>query len=337
MSFTVVVQTRPEVSSGLDPTVYVLKDGKGGRAEVWPALGFNCYRWQVAGPAGPLDLLYADPALFNNGRPTRSGIPVLFPFPNRICDGKFTWDGKTYQLPPNDPAQKNAIHGFACRRPWRVLAHGADGTSAWVQGAFRCSLDDPASRPLWPADHEIQITYRLGSRWLLVEAVVRNPDSVPLPFGLGYHPYFRVPVGDAGQLEDCVVTVPARSYWQLEDNLPTGERRPVDTARDLNRPRPFGELNFDDVLTDLPATTWGEDGLVERGTMQGTGGTRLRLRCAPAFRELVVFTPPHRQAFCIEPYTCATDAVNLQACGIEAGWLALPPGGTWSAAVEVRV
>src|SRR5438034_969248 len=77
---------------------------------------------QRAGPA--LDLLYADPDLFHNGRPTRSGIPILFPFPNRIRDGRYSWDGKSYQLPLNDPTRLNAIHGFACRHPWRVAGHG---------------------------------------------------------------------------------------------------------------------------------------------------------------------------------------------------------------------
>jgi aldose 1-epimerase len=52
---------------------------------------------------------------------------------------------------------------------------------------------------------------------------------------------------------------------------------------------------------------------------------------------MVVYTPAHRQAFCIEPYTCATDAVNLQARGIEAGWQVLAPGDRWSGVVELRV
>jgi aldose 1-epimerase len=52
---------------------------------------------------------------------------------------------------------------------------------------------------------------------------------------------------------------------------------------------------------------------------------------------LVVFTPPHRQAFCVEPYTCTTDAVNLQQRGVDAGWLTLPPGGRWSAVFEMRL
>jgi aldose 1-epimerase len=337
MAFTARTQTRPDVATGLDPTVHVLEDGAGARAEVWPALGFNCYSWQVEVDGQPLRLLYADPALFNNGRPTRSGIPVLFPFPNRIRAGRFRWGGKDYQLPLNDPAQKNAIHGFACRRPWRVLDQGADATGAWVTGAFRCSQDDPASRALWPADHEIRLTYRLGEGLLRLEAEVSSPEGEALPFGLGYHPYFRLPFTGDGPADSCLLNVPARSYWVLQENLPTGEKRHVDGPRDLNVVRPFGEITVDDVLTALPDEPPGADGLIERGAIDGGGQTRLHVRCSPDFREVVVFTPPHRQAFCIEPYTCTTDAINLQQRGLDAGWRELPPGRSWSAVVELRI
>ena len=64
---------------------------------------------------------------------------------------------------------------------------------------------------------------------------------------------------------------------------------------------------------------------------------RVELWASPAFRELVAFTPPHRQAVCLEPYTCVTDAAHLQAQGIDAGWLSLPPGGRWTGVVEMVV
>jgi aldose 1-epimerase len=133
------------------------------------------------------------------------------------------------------------------------------------------------------------------------------------------------------------VCVPAGQFWALEANLPTGERRPVDEARDLNRPRRLAGLQLDDVLTALPARAPRMDGLIERATVQGAPGAPLRLFCSADFREMVVFTPPHRQAFCAEPYTCTTDAINLQARGIDAGWRALAPGERWSAVVELWV
>ncbi|HEY7314389.1 MAG TPA: aldose 1-epimerase [Gemmataceae bacterium] len=337
MAFSVHSRTQPDVR-GLDPTVYVLEyvleESGSGRAEVWPALGFNCYRWQIQRGGQSFELLYQAPDLFQNGRPTRSGIPVLFPFPNRIRDGRFTWHGRTYQLPQDDPAKKNAIHGFACRHPWRVESIGADETCAWITGVFRCSQDGPDSRALWPADHEIQLTYRLGAGSLRIEAEVHNPDRVPLPFGLGYHPYFRMPFASSGTADDCLLTVPARSFWKLEESLPTGERLPVDASCDLNNPRRFRDLNVDTVLTDLPAAS---GAMPERAAIQGVPGATLHLHAGPEFRDLVVFTPPHRQAFCVEPYTCTSDAINLQARGIESGWQVLPPGASRRFYVDLRI
>src|SRR5437660_1775094 len=121
---------------GLDERVAVLHDASN-RLEVWPALGFNAYRWQVDGQ----ELLYRSPQFFAENRPTRSGFPILYPFPNRIRDGIFTWDGKTYHLPITDPAKKNAIHGFVFRRAWRVIDQGSDAVSAWITAEFQGSID----------------------------------------------------------------------------------------------------------------------------------------------------------------------------------------------------
>jgi aldose 1-epimerase len=123
----------------------------------------------------------------------------------------------------------------------------------------------------------------------------------------------------------------------LQDSLPTGERKPVDAARDFSRPRNFGGINVDDVLTDLEAGgVAGPAGLRWNGTMK-QGGQELRVFSSPDFREIVVFTPSHRQAFCLEPYTCPTDAVNLQQRGQDVGWRWVEPGGKWTSVVEMSV
>jgi aldose 1-epimerase len=325
MSFQVTTEDRPAQPAAV--AVWRLEGPDGAVAEVCPALGFNCFRWH----AGGRELLYCDPHFFEDGRPTRSGVPVLFPFPNRIRGGRFTWAGKEYTLPPNDSAQKNAIHGFACRHAWRVLDRGADADSAWLTGEFQAARDAPEARPLWPADHRIRLTCRLFADRLALEAVVENPDEAPLPFGLGYHPYFHLPYPSGGGSPDASVEAPARSCWQMQEGLPTGRVVAVEGERDLNAPRPFHNLHLDDVLTGLdPQPDPAAGGLCWRGRVEG-----LSLYADPAFRELVVFTPPHRRAMCLEPYTCTTDAINLQQRGVDAGLLVLPPGGRWEATVAL--
>jgi aldose 1-epimerase len=320
------VSRRQAADAGPSKSVRVLEDTSSGAiAEVWPTAGFNCYRWQVRGR----ELLYAAPDLFQGGKPTRSGIPVLFPFPNRIRDGRYSWDGREYQLPLDDPAGKNAIHGFAVRHPWRVIDEGGDDGSAWVTGEFHAWLDAPEVKKLWPADHEIRLTLRLSEDRLRLEARVRNPDGRSLPFGLGYHPYFRVSA--AG---DAQVHAPATARWELIETLPTGNHVAPGSA-DLNAWRPVRDVTLDDVLTGLPSEPV-RDELVPRGAIRHEGLT-LEQWASPTFRELVVFTPPHREAVCLEPYTCMTDAINLQQRGVEAGWRALPPSEAWTSVVELRL
>jgi aldose 1-epimerase len=336
MPFQVRTETYPALDR--DGTVIVLEEtGGAARAEVWPACGFNGYRWRVRHGEQLLDLLYADPTLFRGGRPTASGTPILFPFPNRIRDGRFSWDGRDYQLPRNDHEHVNAIHGFVFERPWRVLDRGADADSAWVTGEFRGSADAPDLAAHWPADFTIRVTYRLTARRLTIRAEVINPDSRPLPFGLGYHPYFRVPLVPNSGAADCTVQAHAREMWELQQFLPTGRRRPVEGALDLTAPRPFEGLQLDDVYTGIESEP-AADGLRELGVLrQPSYRVGLRVLAAPAFRELVLYTPRHRQAVCLEPYTCPTNAVNLQQQGIETGWRVLSPGETWAADVAFEV
>jgi aldose 1-epimerase len=317
-----------ELAGGHVPVVILSDPSHHAHAEVWPTVGFNALRWQV----GALGLLDVAPDFGDNPVPTRSGTPILFPFPNRIRDGRFSWDGKEYQLPRLDSTKQNAIHGFAVRAPWRVTGQGADRNGAHVTGEFRLAQDAPQYRDLWPADCQLSVTVRLSGWTLALDLTVSNPDARPLPWGLGLHPYFLVPP-DA---PEAWLEVPARAAWELTDSLPTGKRLSP-PPHDLGRARLVSELTLDDLYTDLYDETLPEHGLHLRGRFgHGPGRGFLELWASPFFRELLAFTPPHRRSVCLEPYTCATDAVNLQPRGQDAGWQVLPPGGTWRGRVEFR-
>lgn len=305
---------------------YDLTGLNGSRAIVVPDLGCNCIHWR----AGDRELLFAPPAAELAERPTRGGIPVLFPFPNRIRAGRFTWAGRDYQLPCNDSTKANAIHGFTPRAQWRVLEFSADSVSAWLSAEFLISRDAPASRELWPGDPRLAVTIRLSANSLRYESTVSNASSSPLPFGLGFHPYFAASPGDR-------VESPARQRWKLLDGVPDGTMLPLDNAYDLRHARLFEDLSLDDVYTDFPATAADADGLIERGRLLFDDGRTLRVRTSPAFRDLVLFTPPHRKAICFEPYTCPTDAVNLTQRGLDVGWQVLAPGSDWNGVVEYRI
>ena len=64
---------------------------------------------------------------------------------------------------------------------------------------------------------------------------------------------------------------------------------------------------------------------------------RLEVWTTADFRESVLFTPPHRQAVCIEPYTCLAGAFGLAERNLDTGLRVLPPGHSFEARVEFRV
>ncbi|HLQ43324.1 MAG TPA: aldose 1-epimerase [Planctomycetaceae bacterium] len=305
-------------------TLITLTDSTtGSTARLAPQLGFNVFEFIARVRDWSIHVLDAEPA-FPRGtlRPSGHGIPILFPFPNRIRDARFVWEGREYIIAAETGRHDktgNAIHGFCLDRPWRVIEQG----DRFAVGRFQLSVDAPERRALWPADFVIEVRYELRGSTLRADIRIENPDSVPLPWGFGTHPYFRLPLDKQSQPARCLIQVPADSEWILKDCLPTGERRPVTRDKDLREGEYFDVLTLDDVLTDIASA----NGVVETVIIDEAAGLQVTQRCDPTFREMVVFTPPNRSCVCIEPYTCVTDAINLQARGINTGLRVLPPGG----------
>jgi len=298
-------------------------------AIIAPELGFNCYSFQATVLGERIEVLDTDPEfLAGKSRPTRSGIPILFPFPNRIRQGKFTWDHVDYELPVSD-AFGNAIHGFCADRPWRVVRQGSN----FATGQFQLSIDAPERLRYWPADFQIEVEYRLLRNRLRASFRILNCSSHSLPWGLGTHAYFRAPLGQAGRKDTCTAEVPASEFWELQDSLPTGKRVPVTTANDLRGGRSLEGLTLDDVYTGLSYAGPQFDCVL----IDEQAGMQLTQTCPPIFREVVAFTPPNRSCICLEPYTCVSDAINLQARGVSAGWRVLSPGSEFHTWIDLTI
>ncbi len=300
----------------------------GSTAKVLVGLGFNCFQFQVPGPTGPLDVLWAEPG-FEQGskRASGSGIPILFPFPGRIAGTSLHWQGTSYPLEPGD-GRGNAIHGFVHERPWRVV----EQSPSRVVAQFHASVDDPALLQRWPADFRITATCEIGQRRLTSRFLLENPDQRPLPCGLGTHPYFALPLGGPSA-DACVVKLPVSSSWELVDMNATGQKLPLADAAALQQGRPFAALTLDNVFSDLMF----QESTCQAAVEDPGTGTRVILSFDRTFRECVVYTPPHRQAICIEPYTCVPDPFRLEQIGVDAGLRVLAPGESFTASQEIRV
>lgn len=309
-------------------TITITDAATGSRAKILPGVGFNCYSYSVATPAGPLQTLWSAPDLTDGtARPTGSGIPLLFPFAGRLRGTSFRFRGKDYELEAGD-GQGNAIHGFVFNRPWRVTEQAAQR----VVGQFQASLDEASLLAHWPADFRITAEYRISAGALVSEFLIENPDQKPLPFAFGTHGYFRVPLGP-DRADDCRVTVPVSTIWELESLLPTGTCGPSPLCEQLSRGMRLGETKLDSVFGGLRFT----DHRLATVIRDPTSGRTLTQTFDDQFTTCVVYNPPHRQAVCMEPYTTVPDPFSLLDKGIDPHLKVLAPGESFRTRIEIRV
>jgi aldose 1-epimerase len=294
-------------------------------------VGFNLIQWRAVVGEGLVNIISAQPDVLRGGSGTRSGMPILFPFPNRIAGAKFEFGGQQYRLTPAKPGDPNAIHGFCAKAAWTDYAATGDNE---VTARFRISRDAPRHLKEWPGDLELQVVFRLTDTALRMTSTVTNLSKKPVPCGLGFHTYYTS-LGDV-DMEQVEVGCSAANYWVLRKSIPTGEKAPVTANNDLRSAPTLAGRTLDDVLTGLRPFVPTSDGLVERASVQGTRA-RVAVRCDANFREIVVFTPPDRQSVAVEPYTCPTDAVHLAEAGQDVGWRVLQPEQEWQSVAELRV
>jgi aldose 1-epimerase len=317
MAFRVDTQTR-----GGRTVAFLHDDLARSSAAVLPSFGFNLFdlRLPAAGEVRPI--LSAAPDFAEKpSHPGRNGIPILFPYPNRVRGGKYTFGGKSYQLPIT--LAPNAIHGFALDAAWDVVEHKATADEAYIVGRFQISKQTPQLRDLWPSDAVLQVRYGLAGRRLSMTVTVSNPTAEALPYGFGIHPYFRLPFAPGGDLARTKVIFPASKTWVLDEFLPTGEVRPVDAKLDFRQGQPIKGLKLDDVFTGLEFQ--GDHAVCRLVDVEKEA--ELRMGFDRNIRELVAYTPPASpDVISLEPYTQTTDAINLQARGIDAGLRTLAHG-----------
>jgi aldose 1-epimerase len=306
--------------------LYLLEDeDSGSRARIAPEWGANLHQLTLPSSGGPIDLLLGpDP-----GRDaTHFGIPILFPFPNRLHGGRFSFQGREYQLDTDSTG--NAIHGFVRNRPWRVEDAETLADAVKLRVAFDSSEHASVLRQ-FPFPFRLEVTFTLSKRSLRIAARATNQGEAPMPMGFGLHPWFCLPLEAGRSREDYRLRVPASSQWELTaDKLPTGRVIPVPPEKDFRSERALGDLLLDDGYTDIVAP--GECALISPD-----GGTRVVVRYDEAFRELVIYAPATIPTLCMEPYSCATDAFNLASRGIDGGMVVLEAGGDWRGVVEIAL
>lgn len=236
----------------------------------------------------------------------------LVPWPNRIRDGRYTFDGVEYQLPISEPDRSTALHGLGEGVAWRLVSHSADevilSTTIYPQMG-------------WNAVLEVEISHLLDDGGLTVVVTARNVGSTRAPYGYGVHPYV------AADLATARLTLPFSEELQVDPQrlLPVALHE-VSPEHDFREPRVVGHTEFDTALT-------GAGGAWE--VHLSTDERTVAVWADETLGWIQIFTPPTRDALAVEPMTCGPDAFNSGPT--HGGLIVLEPGTEASSRWGIRV
>jgi aldose 1-epimerase len=245
------------------------------------------------------------------------GIPLLYPWANRLSRHGYEAAGRAVELPAGEqgaryPVDPNGlpIHGaIPGHIVWEAEADG-DRLTAQV------SWDGDDLLALFPFRHRLSLQATVGDRGLTLTTTVHADAGDPVPVAFGYHPYLRLP--DSAR-EGWQVDLGAEQQLVLDDQMiPTGQRTSL-TPRDFL----LGERSLDAGLAGLatPAQFLVSDG--ERS---------LSVSFEAGYEWAQIYAPPGNDYICFEPMTAPTDALNSGT-----GLSVLTPGEDYAASFTIAV
>jgi len=224
---------------------------------------------------------------------------ALIPWPNRLQDGSYEFDGHRHQLPLNEPERHNAIHGLVRWAAWTASA----------REPHRVVMEYVLHpQPGYPFSLRLCIEYSLSDSGLQVRTTATNIGTKRCPYGSGAHPYLTLGTPTVDRL---ILHVPARTVLRSDERgLPTGAEAVENTEYDFRMPRRIGSTTLDHAFTRLER---GEDGLARVELRDPEHGTQVSLWVDDSYPYFMLFSGDPlpdvlRRSLAIEPMTCPPNA-----------------------------
>ena len=301
------------------------------------------------------------------GRMGLNGIPLLWPYANRLDEQGFYANGQKYTFDAglgNTGRGAIPIHGFMTGATmWKLVEAKADARSAWV--TTKCDFyRNPRYMKQFPFAHTLTMTYRVQDGALEVHTRIDSMSDEPIPVTIGFHPYFQLT--DSSR-EEWRLSVAAKTHWLLDSNtLPTGETQPITGILPDPKNVAVKDGTLDDIFTDLERDERG------RATMTLKGRTQqVDVIVGPKYKTMLVLSragggrggrgggagaaagaaaqpaaptpppanpnaPPARGSVAFEPMAGISNAMNLAQKGLYKDLQTIPPGGSWEESFWVR-
>ncbi|MEV8267275.1 aldose 1-epimerase family protein [Microbacterium sp. NPDC076911] len=255
-------------------------------------------------------------------RPAYRGV-TLAPWPNRVTDGHYRFDGADYQLALTEPARNHALHGLAAWLDFEAIDKGPSHV------ALTATIPAQTSYP-WRI--LIRTTFTLTSEGLTQHVEATNEAGDAAPFGTGPHPYL---VAGPGCVDEWVLELPASQVLAVTQDRLIPERLEevdaVDATRfDFRVPRTIGAAEIDHAYTGLVRDAE-RRATVNLRDPHGRGVSMSWDASCPWVQVHTTDTgnpATHRIGLAVEPMTCAPDAFNDAVYDYDTGLIVIEPGGT---------
>lgn len=228
-------------------------------------------------------------------RRSTMGIPLLYPWANRLAGQRFELAGRTVDLSACEPPPKLdesglPIHGLLTGvAGWEVVS----STLSDHGGELVATFDfDGRLAAGFPFPHSL--TYRAHLRGPRLAITLRvDADRGPVPVAFGFHPYFSLPGVPRSEWR---LTVPVSRRLELDDRgLPTGVATNVEAITGA-----LGERTFDDAF----AAPSGGGAFVLAG-----GERRVEVEFDAGYPYAQLYAPPGEDLIAWEPMTAPTNAL----------------------------
>jgi aldose 1-epimerase len=270
--------------------------------EVHPELGGSIARFECAG----LPVFRAG----SGPDPRDMACFPLVPFSNRVRDGLVPTPRGGLAIAPLPGFGPHPIHGLGWRRAWTVDAAATDSIAMTHAHAADAN---------WPFDYRARQDVRLDEHGLAVTLSLANESRDAMPAGIGLHPYFpATPL--------AALTTEVADLWAADAEVLPTHREPLPAALGFARGCVLAGTALDHCFggwSGRATLLWPERGLA------------LAIEADAALRTLVIYTPPGRDFFCVEPASHLNNGFQLAAAGVsDSGVRLLAPGETLAATVR---
>jgi len=248
---------------------------------------------------------------------------TLAPWPNRIRDGQYTFEGQPYQLALTEPLHHNAIHGLANWSRWAVAEQSAD--------AVTLEFDLPPQIG-YPWSLTLRTRWTVSGDGLRCDQEVTNTGDAAAPWGYSVHPYLRLP---GVTVDDTVLQVPAKSRIMADNRLlPIGAVKVAGTEFDYSEPRRIGNSVLDVTFGDID---FDADGITAVTLADPGSDRRIVVWADEKFRYWQVYSGDtlngerFRRSVAVEPMTCPPDSFRTGR-----DLVVLEPGKPWTTSWGIR-